>query len=372
MSNMRKVIQFGAGATGKFALRSILDHPHLELVGLGVHSAKNAGRDAGSICRKPDTGVLATRDVKALLALDADCVIFMPWDPHAGDVLQHGEHSAKLFDLLCDFLASGKNVVASAPNSLVYAPALDSLVLQRVDAACATGNSSFLYVGVSPGFMPDRLVLNLTAISSRIDTIAVREIMNYANYSDRETIMGLYGFGRTLAEFDTAGLAAIFGRTLGGSVAMIGDGIRAKLDEIVTTIEFDLAADGFDIATGPIEKGTIAAERIRASGIINGSPRIVAEHVTRVSHDAAPHWPRFGDGQQEGYQIEITGAPSMTVDLELGAFGRNPMADAGWAVGGHIANSIIDLCDAPAGLRTFMDMPAAMGKYRMGSNLVTR
>jgi len=39
-------------------------------------------------------------------------------------------------------------------------------------------------------------------MSSRIDTIAVREIMNYANYSDRDTIMGLYGFGQDPATFD--------------------------------------------------------------------------------------------------------------------------------------------------------------------------
>jgi 4-hydroxy-tetrahydrodipicolinate reductase len=360
-----RVIQFGAGATGKFALRSILSHPELELVGVGVHSKSNAGRDAGSICRLPDVGVLSTRDVNGLLALDADCVVFMPRDPHVGDVLEEGTHSALLFDLLCEFLSSGKNVVASAPNSLVYALSLGETVIRRLEAACAAGNSSFLYAGVSPGFMPDRLVLNLTAISSRIDNIAVREIMNYANYSDRETIMGLYGFGRIPAEFDFTGLTASFARGLGGSVAMIADGIRAKLDEIRMTIDFELASEGFDIATGRVEKGTIAAERIRASGIVNGETRIVVEHVTRVSNAAAAHWPYFGDGEQEGYQVEIVGAPSMKVDLELGAFGRNPMADAGWAVGGHIANSIVDLCESPTGIRTFMDMPAATGKYRL-------
>lgn len=362
-----KIIQYGAGATGKFALHSVLTHPALELVGLGVHSETNAGRDAGSICRLPDTGVSATRDIDRLLALDADCVVFMPWDPHAGDVLETGSHSAGLFDLLCRFLASGKNVIASAPNSLVYAPSLGGTVVARLEAACVTGNSSFLYTGVSPGFMPDRLVLNLTAISSRIDSIVVREIMNYANYDGRDTIMGLYGFGQHPANFDPTQLAASFARSLGGSVAMIADGLALQLDEIRTDIDFELATEGFDIATGRIERGTIAAERISASGMVDGEARIVAEHVTRVSNAAAPDWPRFGDGEQEGYQVEIVGAPSMNVELELGAFGRNPMADAGWAVGGHIANSIADLCDAPTGIRTFMDMPAALGRYRMSA-----
>jgi 4-hydroxy-tetrahydrodipicolinate reductase len=360
-----KVIQYGSGATGKFALSSVLTHPALELVGLGVHSERNAGRDAGAICRLPDTGVLATRDIDRLLVLDADCVVFMPWDPHAGDVLENGSHSAGLFDLLCRFLASGKNVIASAPNSLVYVPSLGGAAVANLKAACATGNSSFLYTGVSPGFMPDRLVLNLTAISSRIDSITVREIMNYANYDGRDTIMGLYGFGQHPANFDRTQLVASFARTLGGSVAMIADGLALGLDEIVTTIDFAPATEAFDIATGRIEQGTIAAERIRASGMVESEARIVAEHVTRVSHAAALDWPRFGDGEQEGYQVEIVGAPSMKVEFELGAFGRNPMADAGWAVGGHMVNSIADLCDAPAGIRTFIDMPAARGQYRM-------
>lgn len=360
-----KVIQFGAGATGKFTLRAILTHPQFLLVGVGVHSARNEGRDAGSICRLPDTGIAATRDVDALLALDADCVSFMPWDPHAGDVLLEDSHSGRLFTLLCAFLASGKNVIASAPNSLVYAPFLGPQVMARLEKACAAGNSSFLYTGVSPGFMPDRLVLALTQISTRIDSIAVREIMNYADFWDRDMIMGMFGFGQDPAAFDPAALLGSFSRSLGGSVAMVADGIKAKLDDISMTIDFALAAESFDIATGRIEKGTIAAERIRASGMRQGKARIVAEHITRVSHAAAPDWPYFGIGEMEGYQVEIQGAPSMKMELELGAFGRNPMADAGWAVGGNLSNSIISVCEAPSGVRTFMDLPLAVGAYRM-------
>jgi len=359
------MIQYGAGATGKFALRALLTHPRLRLVGLGVHTTRNEGRDAGSICRMPETGVLATRDISALLAMEADCVLFLPWDPYAGDVLVEDSHSGRLFTLLCQFLESGKNVIASAPNSLVYAPSLGAEAVARLEGACQKGQSSFLYTGISPGFIPDRLVLGLTQISARIETIAVREIMNYANYGDRDTIMGLYGFGQDPAAFDPAVLLASFSRGLGGSVAMVADGIKAKLDEI--RMEFELAVTERDcqIATGVVGAGTIAAERIRAVGLIDGAARIVAEHVTRIDDDAAPDWPQFGSGGREGYQVEIHGAPAMKVELELGAFGRNPMADAGWAVGGHMTNSVIDLCEAPPGIRTYLDLPLAPGAYRL-------
>lgn len=363
--NQYRVIQYGAGATGKFALCAVLTHPRLSLVGLGVHSERNEGRDAGSICRMPDTGVLATRDIPALIDLDADCVLFLPWDPYAGDVLQEDTHSGRLFDLLCRFLESGKNVIASAPNSLVYVPYLGAETVARLEAACQAGNASFLYAGISPGFIPDRLVLGLTQISARIDTLIVREIMNYANYGDRDTIMGLYGFGREPDAFDPAALLGSFSRGLGGSVAMVADGIKAKLDDIRMEFDFALADSDLEIATGTIRKGTIAAERIRAIGVIDGTSRIVAEHVTRIDDSAAPDWPYFGDEGKEGYQVEIHGAPAMKVDLELGAFDRNPMADAGWAVGGHMSNSVSGVCEAPAGILTFMDLPLAVGAYRL-------
>jgi 4-hydroxy-tetrahydrodipicolinate reductase len=91
----------------------------------------------------------------------------------------------------------------------------------------------------------------------------------------------------------------------------------------------------------------------------------VAEHITRIADEVAPHWPYFGSDGIEGYQIEIFGAPAMKVEVELGAFGRNPMADAGWAVGGHITNSVVGLCEAAPGIRTYMDLPLAVGAYRL-------
>lgn len=360
-----RMIQYGAGATGKFALSSILRHPQLVLVGLGVHSDSKVGIDAGSICRMPDTGVLASNDLSALLATPADCVLFMPWDPYAGDVANPATHSGQLFETLCRFLESGKNVIASAPNSLVYAPYLGTVTVERLEAACRKGRSSFLYGGISPGFAPDRLVLALTQCSARIDAILVSEIMNYANYGDRDTIMGLYGFGMEPDAFDPSNILDSFRRGLGGSVAMIADALKAPLDRVEMEFDHALADHDIEIAAGPVRKGTIAAEVIRAKGMVGGEPRIVAEHVTRIDDGAAPAWPQFGGEGKEGYQIEVRGAPAMKVDFELGAFGRNPMADAGWAVGGHLTNSVIGLCEAQPGIRTFMDLPLALAAHRM-------
>jgi 2,4-diaminopentanoate dehydrogenase len=69
-----RVIQWGAGNVGAFALGAILDHPELELAGVWVHDAAKVGQDAGALCGRPRVGVTATDDADALLALGADCV----------------------------------------------------------------------------------------------------------------------------------------------------------------------------------------------------------------------------------------------------------------------------------------------------------
>ena len=73
-----KVIQWATGVVGKNALKGVIKHPKLELVGVKVYSDEKDGLDAGDIIDMEKTGVLATKDIDAIMALDADCVIYMP------------------------------------------------------------------------------------------------------------------------------------------------------------------------------------------------------------------------------------------------------------------------------------------------------
>ena len=73
-----RVIQWATGGVGRAAIEGILDHPELELVGCWVHSQEKDGRDVGALIGRAPIGVKATRDVDALLALPADCVLYSP------------------------------------------------------------------------------------------------------------------------------------------------------------------------------------------------------------------------------------------------------------------------------------------------------
>jgi hypothetical protein len=72
-----KVIQFSTGNVGRKALEMIIGRPDLELVGVHAASPDKVGRDAAELCGlTTPTGVLATDDLDALVALGADCVVY--------------------------------------------------------------------------------------------------------------------------------------------------------------------------------------------------------------------------------------------------------------------------------------------------------
>lgn len=87
----------GDGSVGVAAIKGVLQHPELELVGCWVHSAAKSGKDVGEIIGSPPLGVIATNSIDDVLALDADAVIYAPLLPSVDEVAA--------------LLRSGKNVV---------------------------------------------------------------------------------------------------------------------------------------------------------------------------------------------------------------------------------------------------------------------
>src|SRR5271155_191448 len=73
-----RVIQWASGGVGRAALQGVLAHPDLDLVGCWVHSPEKDGVDLGTLLSGNPIGVGASCDVDALLAVDADCVLYSP------------------------------------------------------------------------------------------------------------------------------------------------------------------------------------------------------------------------------------------------------------------------------------------------------
>src|SRR5208283_1434692 len=99
-----KVVVWATGRVGKLAIRTIADRPNLELVGVWVHSESKDGQDAGTLAGLDPIGIAATRDADALLASDADCVMYV------GPGTSRPKEAR---DDFCRILRAGKNLVTT-------------------------------------------------------------------------------------------------------------------------------------------------------------------------------------------------------------------------------------------------------------------
>jgi 4-hydroxy-tetrahydrodipicolinate reductase len=339
------VIQWGTGNVGRHAVRAILGRPSLELVGVRVYNPDKVGMDAGSIAGIPETGVLATDDVDAIIALDADCVNY--------SALGATENSfGGVIGDLERLLRAGLNVTSSAPESLIYPKAAPGEVVDRLERACADGASSLFVSGVNPGFTMDVWPITMTRLSREIERIHVTEVLDMVEYTSASA-MYFMGFGQPPdapapldAMHSTPDTSPFY-----ASLVMTADAIGFELEDYRYEREVGLAKETFTVKAGTIERGTIAVVKMGVYGIARGRDVLVNEWVWRISDEVRPDW-----GVGEYWSMEITGDPSMKLSME-----PRTLLDSGRVVSLTVATAIVNaipsVCAAPPGLRTPLDMP---------------
>lgn len=350
----RRVVQWSTGNVGRHALRLIARHPDLELVGLWVHSEEKVGRDAGELAGIEPTGVIATRDADALLALDADCVCYTATgDLRPGDAVRD----------MARMLRAGRNVVSSAVVPLVFPPHVATGLREPLEDACAAGATSCFTSGIDPGWANDLLPLVLTGMSEDIDTVRVMEIVNYSTYAQPTVLFDTMGFGQPLDATPMLLLPGVLSFAWGGVVKALATGLGVEIDEVRETHEREPTTRDLDLGFGVVRAGTTGGLRFEVQGIVGGRPRIVVEHVTRLDDAVAPDWPQPpGDG---GYRVIVTGSPTYTLDVQM--MGADGDHNTGGLVGtaARLVNAISVVCDSPPGLLSTLDLPLVPGRGLM-------
>jgi hypothetical protein len=341
-----RVIQWSTGNVGRHAMKAVLDHLELELVGVYVTSPSKAGQDVGPLLGRDAVGITTTNDLDAILALDADCVLHMPLPSK-----QVGDDPEQDTADLCRLLASGKNVITTV--GYVYPKAYGPDVCARLEEACAAGGSSLHGTGLNPGFMAELIPLVLSSLCASIDLVHVRESSEFSRYPSPEIILGMMGFGKPPDEYEAHG--ARYRSWLGGlfaeSVWMLADGLAVALDGIETTEEVELTDQRLEIAAGVLEPGTVAGQRWVWRGLVGAKPVIVLEAVYKAAPQVAPAWPA------SGWLTRIEGQPNITLDVDH------------WISGGllatamHAVHAIGPVVEAAPGIRTFLDLPTILGRH---------
>jgi 4-hydroxy-tetrahydrodipicolinate reductase len=333
------------------ALRGIIRHPDLDLVGLWVHSEDKVGRDAGELCGLAPTGVAATNDVDALLALGADCVCYTatadlrPWEA-VEDIVR--------------ILESGANVVSSSLVQLLHPKSADPAMVEKLEAACRAGGSSCYFNGIDPGFANDIVPIVLTSACERVDEVRVLEILNYATYDQAEVLFGTMGFAQPLDETPLLLFPGALSYAWGGAIGQIAEALGVEVEEIRETHEKASLDHDVHLAVGDVPAGTMAGLRFEVQGIVGGRAAIVIEHVTRLDDAVAPEWP-----QGNGYRVEITGSPSFTATLEMRGEDGDHNTGGLIATAMRILNAIPSVCAAPPGMLSTVDLPLFGAKHLM-------
>jgi len=154
------------GNVGQHALRQIIEHRDLELVGVHASSPSKVGRDAAELCGVDvPTGVRATDDLDALVELGADCVVYT----------SQGETRPKeALAEITAFLRAGTNVVATSLVWLINPDAADSWLRDPLEAACRAGGATMYVNGIDPGFSGDMLPFAALSLSQSATSVLVQ------------------------------------------------------------------------------------------------------------------------------------------------------------------------------------------------------
>jgi hypothetical protein len=339
-----RVVQWATGNIGTYALRAVVEHPEMELVGVYVHSDAKAGRDAGELCGLGPTGVVATRDVDEIVGLGADCVLYMP--------------AACDMDEVCRLLASGANVVTTR-GEFHRADSLDPVVRQRVEAACAQGGTSIHSTGSSPGFISEAVPLVLTSIQRRLDDLTIDEFADLSQRDSRRLLFDVMGFGKPPASFDQRRWA--HGRVaFGPSLELVAETLGMPLDGVTSSGEVATARRPIDIAAGHLEAGSVAAQRMTVAGRRDGQTVLVFRATWYCTTELDPPW----DVRATGWHISVAGDAPMEVAIHFPI----PLERMGSVTPAYTANRAVNavpvVCAAPPGIRTTVELPhvvAALG-----------
>jgi 4-hydroxy-tetrahydrodipicolinate reductase len=330
-------VQWATGNIGARALREVIRHPGLDLVGVFTYDSGKAGVDAGALAGIDPVGVAATTDPAAVHALAADCALYMPRATDVDDVVA--------------FLASGTNVVTTRGEFFAGAHRLGA-DRERILDACAHGNTSIYATGSSPGFITDALPFALLSLQRHVESVTIEEFADLSQRDSPHLLFELMGFGQPLDAFD-ARRSSFLLEEFGPCLDELAQAAGRPVDDWACTGEVSATRSEVTIRAGTLAAGTVGAQRTVMEGRSGGEP-VVSQTVNwYCTDDLEPAW----DLRPTGWRVRVRGDAPLDVELpfpiapeDLGSF--TPAYTANRPV-----NAIPYVCAAPPGILATADLP---------------
>ena len=353
-----KVIQWATGVVGSASLKGILRHPKLALAGVKVYSDEKEGLDAGDIIGAERTGVLATQDVDAILALDADCLIYcpMPWN----------------VEEMCRILESGKHLITPCPYWYPFLQIPEEVAM--IEAACKQGNVNLHASGCNPGGIAERFPLTFSGWCNQIDKITMTESGDCRAYASEGVTREFMDLGKTLEEATNNPFADVVARSWYQTIDMIADGLGSEVVSYEAKNDYILANQDIEAAAGVIKKGTIALRHCQHSGKTREGTEIIQEQIWYMDDPAQTRLEsKMEVPGASGWRIKIDGDINLVVDIDFAKelSQEEHVAQGMSTTGFHLVNAVPLVCEADdPGIKTFLDLPMITGC--MGTHVAER
>ena len=326
MKKKIRAIQYGIGPIGASIVKLLREKESIDIVGAIDSDPAKIGKDLAEIVGAFDGpwGVKVSGDAKGVLDQSADIVM-------------HTTSSSlpKVMDQLLACLDVGSCVVSTC-EELSYPYRTYPELAAKLDNAAKESGVALVGTGVNPGFVMDKLVITLAAVSQRIDHVKALRIVDASKR--RLPLQKKIGAGISVDEFRAKVKEGTIKHVgLPESVAMVADSFGLRLDEITETIEPKVATDRVQTEFLTVEPGQAAGVHQIARGISEGKELIYMELQMYVgANDPAD-------------TVELQGHPNISLVIPGGSHGD--IATASVAV-----NSIPAILEAQSGLRTSRDL----------------
>jgi len=322
-----RAIQYGVGPIGASIARLMREKHAIEICGAIDTDPAKVGRDLGEVVGASDApwGVKISADPKEILDQAADVVI-------------HSTSSSlsKVMDQLLACLEA-ESCVVSTCEELAYPYRTHPELAAKLDAAAKDWGVALVGTGVNPGFVMDKLVVTLAAVSQRIEHAKALRIVDASKR--RLPLQKKIGAGMTVEEFRAKVAEGVIKHVgLPESVAMVADSLNLPVEEITETIEPMVASERVQTEFLTVEAGQAAGVHQIARGIGGGKELVYLELQMYVG------------AKNPADTVELKGQPNISMVIPGGSHGDIATASV-------VVNSIPVILDAPAGLRTSRDLP---------------
>ena len=327
MKKKIRAIQYGVGPIGASIARLMREKQAIEICGAIDTDPAKVGRDLGEVVGASDApwGVKISNDANEVLEQSADIVI-------------HSTSSSlpKVMDQLLACLEAEACIVSTC-EELSYPYRTYPELSMKLDAAAKDWGVALVGTGVNPGFVMDKLVVTLAAVSQRVEHAKALRIVDASKR--RLPLQKKIGAGMTVDEFRAQVAAGVIKHVgLPESVAMVADSLNLPVEEITETIEPVVARERVQTEFVTVEAGQAAGVHQIARGVAGGKELVYLELQMYVG------------AKDPADTVELKGHPNISLVIPGGSHGDIATASV-------VVNSIPVILDAPAGLRTSRDLP---------------